>query len=249
MQARKSASQFSNFNQLHTQASEMIRTPALLQSLSKQELLTHVLSGPEADLAYEQGAQAAPSIQAKLQSEWQDIRAKLDAEGLRRQAEMATAKASIAKLEATVHMALVFRARPLLFQIDSSTGQSQLLVTQVHDLSSLQANEDGFSTDENVTAVIQLRGNGSTVQGLLDNDQVSNAPNALLSVTGVQNAQSGTVSLDANAYLGVNSFALNANLKSSRYKNNSCLRKQYGDYRAKRHSILCANESVWSQVA
>jgi len=94
--------------QLHTQASEVVRTRALLQSLSKQELLTPVLSGLEADFAYKQGAQAAPSIQAQLQSEWQDIRAKLaklDAEAVRRQAEMATVKASIAKLEATVPMA------------------------------------------------------------------------------------------------------------------------------------------------
>jgi Ca2+-binding RTX toxin-like protein len=92
-----------------------------------------------------------------------------------------------------------YTARADGIQIDSSTGQSQLLVTQVHDLSSLQANEDGFATNENLAAVIQVRGDGANVHGLLDNDQVSNAPNAVLSVSSVQNAQNGTVNLDASA--------------------------------------------------
>jgi hemolysin D len=45
---------------------------------------------------------------AQLQSEWQDISAKLakfDAEATRRQAEIATVQQTIAKLEATVPMA------------------------------------------------------------------------------------------------------------------------------------------------
>ena len=88
--------------QLRTQASEVMRTGALLKSLSNSKLLTPVLRGLEADLIKD------PATQAQLQSEWQDISAKLnrlDAEAARRQAETATVKATIAKLEATVPMA------------------------------------------------------------------------------------------------------------------------------------------------
>ena len=84
-------------------ASEMARTQALLQSLSKQELPAPVLRGLEADLAPN-----TPAIQSQLQSEWQDIRAKLaklDAEHQHRQAEITTVREAIAKLEATVPMA------------------------------------------------------------------------------------------------------------------------------------------------
>lgn len=102
-----------------------------------------------------------------------------------------------------------YRPVPDGIQIVSTNGQISMAVTQVHDLSSLQANADGFTTDENVPAVIQVRGNGSTVQGLLDNDRVSNAPNALLSITGVSNARHGTVSYNANA--GTVTFTPNAN--------------------------------------
>ena len=88
--------------QLRTQASEVMRTGALLQSLSNMKLLTPVLRGLEVDLIKD------PATQAQLQSEWQDISAKLgklDAEAARRQAETATVRETIAKLEATVPMA------------------------------------------------------------------------------------------------------------------------------------------------
>ncbi|MDD2927150.1 HlyD family type I secretion periplasmic adaptor subunit [Rhodoferax sp.] len=94
--------------QLHTQASEILRTRALLKALSNSQLSAPVLSGLEADFAYKPQAAQRLSIQAQLQSEWQDIRAKLaklDAEANRHQAEMATVQASIAKLEATLPMA------------------------------------------------------------------------------------------------------------------------------------------------
>ena len=84
-------------------------------------------------------------------------------------------------------------------QINTNNGLSSLLVTQVHDLNCLLPNADGFMTSQNVPAVISARGNGTTIEGLLDNDHVSNAPSALLSVTGVGNAQHGQVSFDANS--------------------------------------------------
>lgn len=88
--------------QLRTQASEVMRTAALLQSLSNSSLLTPVLRGLDTDLIKD------PATQAQLQSEWQDISARLarlDAEANRRQMEIATVKQTIAKLEATVPMA------------------------------------------------------------------------------------------------------------------------------------------------
>ena len=97
-----SADKASVQEQLKTQASELMRSQALLQSLSKQELFAPVLHGLQADLIKD------PATQAQLQSEWQDIRAKLgklDAEAVRRQMETATVKETIAKLEATVPMA------------------------------------------------------------------------------------------------------------------------------------------------
>lgn len=97
-----SADQASVREQLRAAASEVMRTRALLQSLSKQELFTPVLYGIEADLINDHGTRA------QLLSEWQDIRAKLakfDAEAARHQAETATVKATIAKLEATLPMA------------------------------------------------------------------------------------------------------------------------------------------------
>lgn len=107
--------------QLKASASEVMRTRALLKSLSNSKLLTPVLRGLEADFINKSDVPPVPSarpelvegvegqsIQAQLQSEWQDISArlaKLDAEATRRQAEIATVKATIAKLEATVPMA------------------------------------------------------------------------------------------------------------------------------------------------
>jgi hemolysin D len=93
-----SADKASVQEQLNAALSEETRTLALLQLLSKEKMLTQVLSGLEPDLA----------LKSQLQAEWQDISAKLsklDAEATRRQAEIATVKASIAKLEATVPMA------------------------------------------------------------------------------------------------------------------------------------------------
>lgn len=105
-----SADRASVHEQQSTQACEIMRTRALLKALSNPQLPTPVLQAPEADLACKPGGQSAPSSQAQLQSEWQDIRAKLaklNAEAHRRQAEMATVRASIAKLEATLPMAQV----------------------------------------------------------------------------------------------------------------------------------------------
>ena len=84
--------------QLKAAQSEEVRTQALLELLSKGKPLAQVLRGLEADLA----------TKNQLQSEWQDISAKLaklNAESQHRQAEIATVQATIAKLEATVPMA------------------------------------------------------------------------------------------------------------------------------------------------
>jgi hemolysin D len=94
--------------QLYTQASEILRTRALLKALSNSELPAQVSAAPEHNLAYQPNAAQSLSIQAQLYSEWQDIRAKLaklDAEANRRQAEVNTVQHSIAKLEATLPMA------------------------------------------------------------------------------------------------------------------------------------------------
>jgi Ca2+-binding RTX toxin-like protein len=82
-------------------------------------------------------------------------------------------------------------------QLTTTDGQVTLEVTRLNDLSSVQANEVSFATDEDVPAVIQVRGNGSSVQGLLDTDSVSNAPNAILQLQSVQNSQGGTVTYNA----------------------------------------------------
>lgn len=81
--------------QLNAAISEEQRTGALLQALHKGK-------APSLD------KKADASTQTQLQAEWQDISAKLaklDAESQRRQAEMATVRETIAKLEATVPMA------------------------------------------------------------------------------------------------------------------------------------------------
>jgi hemolysin D len=73
--------------QLKTQASEALRTFELLQMLSKQKLPALVPRAQMANLTQDSAAQH----QAQLQSEWQDIQAKLtklDAEATRRQAEI-----------------------------------------------------------------------------------------------------------------------------------------------------------------
>lgn len=84
--------------QLKAAQSEEVRTRALLQLLSNQKQLAQVLQNLQADVA----------TKTQLQSEWQDISAKLakfNAESQRRQAEIATVQATIAKLEATLPMA------------------------------------------------------------------------------------------------------------------------------------------------
>jgi hemolysin D len=90
------ADQASVQEQLKAAVSEERRTQALLQLLAGHKHLAQVRQGLTTDTA------------AQLNAEWQDISAKLaklDAESLRRQAETATVKASIAKLEATLPMA------------------------------------------------------------------------------------------------------------------------------------------------
>ncbi len=103
--------------QLSAATSEVIRTQALLTGLSgsllKQELFAPESIGLQTNLAGKNDPKAPQNtqnsqIQSQLQSEWQDIRAKvgkLDAELARRQAEIATVKETIAKLEATIPMA------------------------------------------------------------------------------------------------------------------------------------------------
>ncbi len=90
-----SADKASVQEQLNAAVSEEQRTAALLKTLA---------TGQAPSLP--KGADAG--TRSLLQSEWQDIRAKLaklDAETARRQAEMATVQATIAKLEDTVPMA------------------------------------------------------------------------------------------------------------------------------------------------
>ncbi|WP_341922203.1 HlyD family type I secretion periplasmic adaptor subunit [Polaromonas sp. YR568] len=90
-----SADKASVQEQLNAAISEEQRTAALLKTLA---------TGQAPGLP--KGADAG--TRSLLQSEWQDIRAKLaklDAETARRQAEMATVQATIAKLEDTVPMA------------------------------------------------------------------------------------------------------------------------------------------------
>ena len=101
--------------QLKAQASEVMRTTALLQSLSSSSLTEPVLRGAQTDLIED------PATRAQLRSEWQDIRArlnKLDADAHRRQMELATVRETIAKLEATVPMAQTREAdfKQLVFQ-------------------------------------------------------------------------------------------------------------------------------------
>ena len=111
--------------QLSSATSEVIRTQALLKALQgstsqlllKQELLAPVSISLEAHLTGKNNPKTHQNPQnglnnaqtaAQLQSEWQDIRAKLaklDAEQARRQAEIATVNETIAKLQATIPMA------------------------------------------------------------------------------------------------------------------------------------------------
>jgi hypothetical protein len=61
-------------------------------------------------------------------------------------------------------------------EAESATRANQAM-NKIKQMSTLQVNADGFSTGQNVPAIIATRRNGTTIQGLLDNDHVSNAPN------------------------------------------------------------------------
>jgi hemolysin D len=110
-----SADQASVQEQLKAALSEELRTQALLQLLEGNKPM---LLGSESKFARPSVGPAGTTLRfaailesdpnnitSQLNAEWQDISAKLaklDAESLRRQAETATVKASIAKLEATL---------------------------------------------------------------------------------------------------------------------------------------------------
>lgn len=108
--------------------SERLRTRVLQQMLLKQELSTHAHQSLAAKNTLNQDAPAnwTPAdkvdAQAQLAAEWSDITARLArlaAERQRRQAEMATVRAMIAKLEATVPIA---RQREQDFQALTAQG-------------------------------------------------------------------------------------------------------------------------------
>jgi hemolysin D len=103
-QPPQSASQ----NKLHNTLTSTLQNTSLKLSLSlsNQKLIAPYLPGVQPDLTPKNSLNAQTA--AQLQSEWQDIRAKvakLDAEQARRQAEIATVNQTIAKLEATIPMA------------------------------------------------------------------------------------------------------------------------------------------------
>lgn len=108
--------------------SEWLRARALQQMLSKQEQSAHIHQALDAKKALNQDAAAdwSPAdkadTQAQLAAEWSDITARLarlSAEHQRRQAEMATVRAMIAKLEATLPIA---RQREQDFQSLTTQG-------------------------------------------------------------------------------------------------------------------------------
>ena len=104
-----SADKASVQEQLKAAVSEELRTAALLKALASGQV--PVLSPVRAE-----PVEARHQTRTLLQSEWQDIQAKLaklDAEIVRRQAEMATVKEAVAKLEETVPLA---RAREADFK-------------------------------------------------------------------------------------------------------------------------------------
>ncbi len=101
--------------QVQAALSDALRAGALLQSLQASKLATPTLGTPDSVAAGEPSASAvawpeAAQTGTRLQmlSEWHDISAKLaklDAEAARRQAELATARQTIAKLQSTLPMA------------------------------------------------------------------------------------------------------------------------------------------------
>ena len=108
--------------------SEWLRARALQQMLSKQELVAHTHQALDAKKALENDIPTdwSPAdkadTQAQLAAEWSDITARLarlSAEHQRRQAEAATVRAMIAKLEATLPIA---RQREQDFQALTTQG-------------------------------------------------------------------------------------------------------------------------------
>jgi hemolysin D len=104
-------------DQLKANESEWLRARALIKALQKQELLTPVSIGLEADLATKTAPKWSKldlqTAQAQLSAEWNDITArlaKLASERSRRQAEITTAREVVAKLETTVPLAQVREA-------------------------------------------------------------------------------------------------------------------------------------------
>jgi hemolysin D len=92
-----SADSASVLEQLAAAQSEVLRTTALIDALHLSKAPVLALPAPSL------------SVQNQLQAQWQDITAKLaklSSEQARRQAEIATVNASIAKLEATIPLAL-----------------------------------------------------------------------------------------------------------------------------------------------
>ncbi len=109
-----SADSASVAEQLAAAQSELIRTTALLEALRQNKppvLQVNATRNSPHSVRPEpvEGSRTdTSSIQAQLQTEWQDITAKLaklSSEQARRQAEMATVNATIAKLEATLPLA------------------------------------------------------------------------------------------------------------------------------------------------
>jgi len=108
--------------------SEWLRSRVLLQMLSKSELSAQIIQAQTAKNTLNQEAPATwnpkdkAEAQAQLAAEWSDITArlaKLSAEHQRRQAEAATVRAMIAKLDATLPIA---RQREQDFQALTAQG-------------------------------------------------------------------------------------------------------------------------------
>ncbi len=116
-----SADQAAVQDQLKAAASEALRAQALIQALGSMlhptpaktllnsELTIEHLLGKKVILAKELSGMQAADLQAQLDAEWADICAKLGklaSEVARRQAEIATVRQQVAKLTATVPLAL-----------------------------------------------------------------------------------------------------------------------------------------------
>jgi len=78
--------------------------------------------------------------------------------------------------------------------VQSSAGETSLLVTRVDDLTQVQANEDHVTGIENVELIVGA-------PDLLANDTFGGVAGRDLTVTGVQNVQHGTAYVDANQFV------------------------------------------------